>query len=268
SFPPFLLCESAYSALGLLAPPFRSEAERDERLHHAKRALELATTLQEPRERQRQLRAKGVVAVVVRAFVARERGVDLARALEAARESERRGRVVGCAAGSRGRDRASHAIGDPHEGDHVARVVLEDRRDDGRIAFAQIVEVRVGNEPTGYVRGPTVIEDALLQLPQRRGPESVAPEPSRRVQEVEVRVVHGDLAAYGHDEARADDREVERLAVVGRARAERLDLLFELFDEFSLRTEIEKHVLPQDQLPAGEVSDADQEDVRARPARE
>ena len=88
------------------------------------------------------------------------------------------------------------------------------------------------------------------------------------MEEVEVRVVDRDLAANGHHESGPDDRQVEGLAVVRRARAKRFDLAFELFDEFSLRTEVKKHVLPQDQLLVSEVSDANEKDVRAGPARE
>src|SRR5439155_25641874 len=140
------------------------------------------------------------------------------------------------AACSRGRDRTSEPVGDAHEGDHVARVVLQDRRDDRRIALSEVMEVCIGNEPAGNVCGPTVVENALLQLLQRGRPESVAPEPPRGMQEVQVRVVHSDLAAYGHDKPCANDWEVERLVGVGRASTERFALSLELIDELSLRT--------------------------------
>src|SRR5206468_6570849 len=118
------------------------------------------------------------------------------------------------------------------------------------------------------VRGPPLVENALLELLERGRAEPVAPEPPRRVEEIEVGVVHRELAAYRHDEPRADDREVERLAVVRRAGAEGLDLFFETLDELAFRTEVEEHVLPEDQFLLVEVSDANEKDVRARPARE
>src|SRR5207247_10458879 len=96
---PFLLRQSPYSALGLLAPAFRSEAELDQRFHHLERTLKVSATLEVTRVRERELRAERVVAVEVRALVTGERGVDLAGALEAARESECSGCVVGRAAG-------------------------------------------------------------------------------------------------------------------------------------------------------------------------
>src|SRR5437762_12717898 len=117
------------------------------------------------------------------------------------------------------------------------------------------MEVRIGYKPTRDVRGASVVEDALLELFQRGRAESVPPQPSRRMQKVEVRVVHGDLAAYRHDETRSDDRKIEGLAVVGRARAKRLDLCFEALYELSFRPEVEKHVLPKDELLIGERSE-------------
>src|SRR5439155_17030307 len=122
--------------------------------------------------------------------------------------------------------------------------------------------VRIGYEPPGDVRRATVIENALLELLQGGRAESVAPKPPCGMQEIEVRVVDGELAADRHHETRADDRNVERLAVVRGARAKRLDLFLQALNEFAFRTEIQKHVLPQDQFLLGEVGDADQEDVR------
>src|SRR2546427_4301228 len=81
-------------------------------------------------------------------------------------------------------------------------------------------------------------------------------------------VVDGELAAYGHHEPSPDDREIERFPVVRGAGPERLDLFLESGDECPLRTEIEEQVLPEDQLLPGEMSDADEEDVRSRAARE
>src|SRR2546423_4114153 len=130
------------------------------------------------------------------------------------------------------------------------------------------MEIRIGDEPPGDVGGTAVVENALLELLQGGRAEAVAPEAPRGVQEVEMRIIHGELAAYRHDETRADDREVERLSVVRRARPERLDLGLEALDELAFRPEVQKHVLPQHQLFLREVSDADKEDVRARSARE
>src|SRR5205085_9247221 len=128
---------------------------------------------------------------------------------------------------------------------------------------------RVGDQPARYVGGPAcrIIQDAFLELFQGGRAESIAPERPRGMQQVEVRVIDREIAAYGHDETGADDREIEGLAVVRRARPKRLDLFLEALDELALRPEIQKHVLPQDQFLFGEVSDADQKDVRARSAR-
>src|SRR2546423_15414733 len=104
------------------------------------------------------------------------------------------------------------------------------------------MEVRIGYEPTGDVRGASIVENALLELLQRGRAEPVPPQPSRRMQKVEVRVVHGDLAAYRHDETRSDDRKIEGLAVVRGARAKRLDLCFEALYELPFRAWIQKHV--------------------------
>src|SRR2546423_4854695 len=130
------------------------------------------------------------------------------------------------------------------------------------------MEIRIGDEPPGDVGGTAVVENALLELLQGGRAEAVAPEAPRGVQEVEMRIIHGELAAYRHDETRADDREVERLSVVRRARPERLDLGLQALDKFPFRPEVPKHGLPQDQFLTGEVSDANEKDVRARPARE
>src|SRR5438876_1472252 len=130
------------------------------------------------------------------------------------------------------------------------------------------MEVRIGDEPPGDVGGAAVIENALLELPQGGRAESVAPQPTRGMQEIKVRVVDGELAVYRHHETRADDRNVERLAVVRGTRAKRLDLFLQALNEVALRPEIQKHVLPQHKLFFGEMSDANQKDVRARPARE
>src|SRR5437867_13002816 len=97
------------------------------------------------------------------------------------------------------------------------------------------MEVRIGYEPTRDVRGATVIENALLELLQGGRAESVAPKPPRGMQEIKVRVVDGELAAYRHDETRADDRNVERLAVVRGTRAKRLDLLLPALNKPALR---------------------------------
>ena len=52
------------------------------------------------------------------------------------------------------------------------------------------------------------------------------------MEQIEMRFVDRDLAPQRHDEARAKYRQVERLAVVRRARAKWFDLLFQRGDEF------------------------------------
>ena len=196
------------------------------------------------REGERELGTQGVVAFVVRALIAGECGVDLTGAFEDPRERERRRRVVRSATGSRCEDGAGHAVGDPDERDHVLGVVLEDRRDDRRVAFAQVVEVRVRDEPAGDIRGSTIVQNAFLELTERRRAEAVTPEPPGWVKQVEVRVVHRELTPNGHHKPRSDDREIERLAVVRGARAKRFDLGLEALDELCLRPEVQQHVLP------------------------
>src|SRR2546423_13818284 len=103
------------------------------------------------------------------------------------------------------------------------------------------MEIRIGNEPSGDVGGTAVVENALLELLQGGRAEAVAPEAPRGMQEVEMRIIQGELAADRHYEARADDREVERLAVVRRARAKRLDLGLHALDELPLGPAVQKH---------------------------
>src|SRR5207247_389980 len=148
----------------LPAPPWRAKAQLDERFHHPERALELAASLEVARESDSELCTQGVVPVVVRALVAGERRVELAGPLESARERERRGCVIRGATRARREHCACDAIRDADERDHIARVVLEHGRDDRGVAFAQVVEVRIWNEPTGYVGTAPVFEDALLEL--------------------------------------------------------------------------------------------------------
>ena len=83
-----------------------------------------------------------------------------------------------------------------------------------------------------------------------------------------MRVVDGDLRAEGHDKSRPEDRQVERFPVVGGACAKGQDLLAQGGDERRLGADVVQEVLPEDELPGGEVGDADQEDVRPGAARE
>ncbi len=107
----------------------------------------------------------------------------------------------------------------------------------------------------------------MRSSPRRRGPEAVLPEPPGRVEQIEVRLVDRELAADGHDEARAQQRDVERLAVVRRARPKRLELLPQMLDERRLRTEIAQQVLPEHELALFKMRQPDQEHVRARATR-
>src|SRR5258705_8876768 len=121
---------------------------------------------------------------------------------------------------------------------------------------------------TTLFRSAALVEERLFELLQPRGPVPVAPEASRGMQQVEVRLVDGDLAAQRHDPARPQERQVKCLAVVRSARAEMLDLGLDRFDEWALVSDVVKQVLTEDELAVAEVRDAEQEDVRTRAARE
>ena len=76
------------------------------------------------------------------------------------------------------------------------------------------------------------------------------------MQKIEVRFVHRDLAAQRHHPTRSQQRQVEALAVVGRARAERLQFDLQRFDERSLESDVVKQMLSQYELALGEIGDA------------
>src|SRR5436190_16371906 len=88
------------------------------------------------------------------------------------------------------------------------------------------------------------------------------------MQKIEVRFVHRDLAAQRHHPARSQQRQVEALAVVRRAGAERLQFDLQRFDERALVTDVVQQVLSQDELSVAEVRDAEQKNIRARAASE
>ena len=152
--------------------------------------------------------------------------------------------MIGRSSSARRRHRTGDTVGDPDERDHIACVVLEDRRDDGRIALPQVIEIGVGNQRAGNVGHATIIEDALLELAERGRPEAVAPQPSGGMEQIEMRFVDRDLAPQRHDEARAKYRQVERLAVVRAACAERLDLIAQRGNEAAFRGEVKEQMLP------------------------
>src|SRR5207248_3105722 len=114
------------------------------------------------------------------------------------------------------------------------------------------------------IRHTSVVENALLELTEGRRAEAVLPEPACGVEQIEMRFVDGELAADRHDEARSQQRQIERLAVVRAARAERLELALQMLDECRLGTEVAQHVLPKDELAIAQVHEADEKDVRAR----
>src|SRR6266850_5416517 len=126
------------------------------------------------------------------------------------------------------------------------------------------MEVRVGDERSGDVVDASFVEERLFELLEAGRSIAVAPEPPRGMQEIEVRLVDGDLAAQRHDPARAQQRQVEALAVVRRASAKRFDLGLDRLDERALVPDVVKQVLPQDELALSEKGDAKQEDVGTR----
>src|SRR5439155_747051 len=74
----------------------------------------------------------------------------------------------------------------------------------------------------------------------------------------------GELAPYRHDEARAEQRDVERLPVVRSARPIRLELALQVFNELAFGADVAQEVLSQDELAVCDVRKSDQEHVRAR----
>src|SRR5205814_2984352 len=100
-------------------------------------------------------------------------------------------------------------------------------------------------------------------LAQRRRAEAVAPEPTRGMQEIEVGIVDAEVRAERHDEARPEQRQVEALSVVRRARAEGGELLAERTHERRLGANLAEEVLPEDELAIPNVRGAEKEDVRA-----
>src|SRR5258705_9675426 len=121
---------------------------------------------------------------------------------------------------------------------------------------------------TTLFRSAALVEERLLELLQPCGPVPVAPEASRRMQQVEVRLVDGDLAAQRHDPARAQERQVECLPVVRGARTKVFDLRLDRLDEWALVSDVMKQVLTEDELAVAEVRDAKQEHICAGAARE
>jgi hypothetical protein len=83
------------------------------------------------------------------------------------------------------------------------------------------------------------------------------------MEQVEVRVVHGQLAAHRQDDPRPQDREVERLSVVRRACSEGVELAVDRFHEVTLSAEFLEKVLTQDELAALDPGRPEEEDVRA-----
>src|SRR5439155_19734071 len=135
-------------------------------------------------EGEHELEAQQVAAAAERAFIAREGRVRLSGPHEAARERERRRRVVGRSPRTRDEDGPRDTIGNTDERDDIARVVLEDRGDDRRVTVTEVIEVRIRNERAGDIGGPRVVEDAVFELFQRRRAEPVAPETPRGVEQV------------------------------------------------------------------------------------
>jgi hypothetical protein len=106
------------------------------------------------------------------------------------------------------------------------------------------VEVRVRYERSRDVVDATFVEQRLLELLEAGGSVAITPEATRGMQEIEVRLVDRDLASQRHDPARAQQREVEGLAVVRGAGAEPLDLVLDRLDERVLVADVVKQVLP------------------------
>src|SRR5206468_9189056 len=128
----------------------------------------------------------------------------------------------------------------------------------------EVMEVRVRDERTRDVVNATFVEERLLELLQPGGSETVAPEPPRGMQQIEVRFIDRDLTAQCHHPTRSQQRQVEALAVVRGAGAERLDLGLDRLDERALCADVMKQVLTHHQLALTEVRDPKKKDVRPR----
>ena len=213
--------------------------------------------------RKRDADAKLAVGVGIRALVAEVRDVAFARAGEGLGQRECRRGVIGGAPGTGVDDGLGDAIGDPDKRDDVASVVVQDRLDEPRLAEGEPAEVALRDERARDVVFAYDVEDRVLQLTERRRAVPVAPEPTRRMQEIEVGVVDAEVRAQGHDEARPEQRQVEALPVVRRARAEGAELVAERAHERRLGTDLAEEVLPENELAVPNVRRAEQEDVRA-----
>src|SRR4051812_49077235 len=87
------------------------------------------------------------------------------------------------------------------------------------------------------------------------------------MKQIEMRLVDRELAPAGHHESRSQERQVERLAVVRRAGAERLEIPFQVLDELAFRSDVAQEMLSQDELAITQVREPDEEHVRARASR-
>ncbi len=96
----------------------------------------------------------------------------------------------------------------------VERVVAEDGLQRRGAPEAQVVEVKRGNQPAGYVVLALEAEERRLEMGQAAGGQAPSVQPARRIEQVEVRQLGGRPQAV-EGKARLQERQVETAAVEG-----------------------------------------------------
>ena len=216
-------------------------------------------------ERHLRQRPQGFVqAKLQRPRIGRERGVHVSGKREGPRRAQHLGglgvRAAPVVAGVAGTGQQRR------HGNHVLPVVGHHRHQLAGVAGAEIAKVDLGNLMARYIERSLNAEDLALEGAKITARELVAPQTACGVQEVQrAQGVKGRAGAI-HDEARAQQRQVEALAVEAHRPIEPRDQAREVRHHGRLVGVIAHEVLLDPQRAVLQPAAPDQERVGARPA--